>query len=124
MKNCRKVSGLMTAILNGENAVLKVWDIMDRTENRHGAYLNLGEGKYSSVGEDNWLLIRDHIVDQDGEYCKNIPKYTIFYQDQKFTCAYCGKEISTNKLQRYPSEDARIKEYYCSDCFMRNSVEI
>jgi len=44
-------------------------------------------------------------------------------QDQKFTCAYCGKEISTNGLQRYPSEDSRVKECYCTDCYMRDSVE-
>jgi len=40
-----------------------------------------------------------------------------------FTCVYCDKEISTNEFQRYPSEDARVKECYCGECFMRNSVE-
>jgi len=125
MKNCKTVKGLVNTIKKGEVALLKVWDIMDGIgAEGKGAYLNLGEGKFAGVGEENWLLIREWIVDQNGIWCSEDKKYSRFYQDQKYTCAYCGKEITTNELQRYPSEDARAKECYCSDCFMRNSVEM
>ena len=51
------------------------------------------------------------------------PEFLKVVCDQNFTCAYCGKGIETNELQRHPNEDALIKECYCAECFMRNSVE-
>ena len=82
MKNCKTVNGLVNSIKKGENALLKVWDIMDGlNEEGNGAYLNLGEGKYSGVGEENWLLIRDNLVTPEGEFCSELKKYAQYYQD-------------------------------------------
>jgi len=81
MKNCRTVKGLVNTIKRGEVALLKVWDIMENSlSNGKGAYLNLGEGRYAGVGEENWLLIREWIVDQDGIWCSENEKYARFYE--------------------------------------------
>lgn len=47
-----------------------------------GAYLNLGEGRYAGVGKENWKLIRNHIVNENGEYCKNNIKYAYYFSSK------------------------------------------
>lgn len=80
MKKCRTVKGIISAINKGEKAELKVWGIEINHHDKDGAYLNLGEGKYAGVGKTNWSLIRDFIVDQNGESIKNNPKYKAFFK--------------------------------------------
>lgn len=81
MKKCRTVNGLINAIKKGEQAVLKVYNISINyhAANNKGAYLNLGEGKYAGVGEINWNLIKNHLIDFEGNYCNRLPKYKLFY---------------------------------------------
>lgn len=83
MKRCRKVQGLVRAVQKGESATLKVWGIMHNDHDSNGAYLNLGEGRYAYVGEANWKLIRNYIVNEDGEYCKHLTKYRQYYSYEK-----------------------------------------
>lgn len=80
MKRCRTVKGLIRAIKKGEKANLRVWGIMRNDFDPHGAYLNLGEGRYAQVGEDSWKLICNHLVSEDGEYCKYVSKYRYYYR--------------------------------------------
>ena len=81
MKICKTVKSLVNVLKKDEVALLKVWDIMDGLgAESKGVYLNLGEGKYSGVGEENWLLIRDWIIDQDGIYCSENEKYSRYFQ--------------------------------------------
>lgn len=77
---CKSVKGLLRAIKTKKAAAIKVWDIMDNYFKKGGAYLNLGNGKYSYVGKDTWLSIRDYIVDQAGIPCSTIAKYNRFYK--------------------------------------------
>lgn len=62
MKTCRTINGLIKAIKNGEQAQLKVYDIMENDLCEGGKYLNLGQGKYAGVGKENWELIENHVV--------------------------------------------------------------
>jgi hypothetical protein len=62
MKNCRTVNGLIKAIKKGEKAQLKVYSIMNNDLCEGGKYLNLGQGKYSGVGKENWELIKNYVV--------------------------------------------------------------
>lgn len=82
MRKCRTVKGLTKAIQHKESAFLKVWGIMPNDMNRGGVLLNLGEGRYVYVGKTNWELIRNHVVDQDGGYCKNNSKYRYYYPEE------------------------------------------
>jgi hypothetical protein len=79
MKRCRTVKGLITAIKKGERATLKVWGIMHNSFDANGAYLNLGEGRYAYVGAESWKLIRNHLTNENGDYCKNLSQYRYFY---------------------------------------------
>jgi hypothetical protein len=81
MRNCRTVKGLVKAVSEGVIASLKVWDIMPNGFDEGGAYLNLGGGAYSYVGTENWKQIRNHIKDQNGEYCKTLNKYQRYYNN-------------------------------------------
>lgn len=82
IKKYRTVRGLVKAIQKGEQVVLKVWDIMPNRFDNEGAYLNLGEGRYAYVVKETWKLIRNHIINQDGQYCKNLLKYQSYYHNQ------------------------------------------
>lgn len=79
MKKCRTVSGLLTSLKRSQKATLQVWDIMENSYDKKGAYLNLGEGSYSYVSSENWDVIRNHIIDQHGTYYCLIKKYSSFY---------------------------------------------
>jgi hypothetical protein len=82
MKTCRTVDGLIKAITKGEEAILPVWDINNNGFVEGGAYLNLGEGKYSYVGKENWELIRNNVVDAYNKkiYCRDKEVYNRFYK--------------------------------------------
>lgn len=79
MKKCRTVNGLLRAIEQKEAATLVIWGIMDNAFDPKGAYLNLGQGSYSYVGEKNWKIIRNQLVTADGEYYKNRKKEAYYY---------------------------------------------
>lgn len=79
MKKCRTVNGLRRALQKRENATLLVWDVMQNSFDKGGAYLNMGGGAYSYVGKENWELIRNYIVNPNGEYYKNMSQYKSYY---------------------------------------------
>jgi hypothetical protein len=82
LKRCRKLSGLSIAVKRGEIATLLVWDVMSNHFEQGGAYLNLGGGAFSYVGKENWELIRNHIVNPNGEYYKNLNRYQAYYNQE------------------------------------------
>lgn len=80
MKKCRTVNGLIRSLKKGEPTQLLVWDIMTNHFDKDGAYLNMGGGSYVYVGKQNWEIIREHIVNSNGEYFRNIAKYQSFFR--------------------------------------------
>lgn len=64
MKCCRTANGLLKSIKNGEHCVMKVWGV---DMHLNGANINLGEGKYSIVGEETWTKIKNYIRKPNGE---------------------------------------------------------
>jgi len=60
----------------------------------------------------------DFYVSGEGDYYTIVNKTPL--QDIgiyiKYSCSYCGKEISDNKLKRG-------NDCYCSDCFIKDNVE-
>ncbi len=82
MKNCKTANGLIKAVKKGENAILPIWDVMNNDFVEGGAYLNLGEGKYTYLGKQNWQSIRNNVVHFSNHrlYFKDEPQYAKYYQ--------------------------------------------
>lgn len=77
----RTVNSLIKALKKGDiTATLKIYDIMYNHHVPKGAYLNLGENRYFGLGEANWNLIKNNVVNEKGEYFKNITRYAGFYK--------------------------------------------
>jgi len=106
--------------ISGVAPIIAGWELIASCEGFENGTLIRSIPEKEFEVEDGYVII---VNDLSQESSEQILKLKGVQEYEPYTCSYCGKEIDTNELQRYPSEDAKTKECYCVECYMRNSVE-